>query len=35
MHGKHLLGMAAAGNELFLFVGKADRSVRKGLADCK
>jgi hypothetical protein len=32
--GKHSLGMAAAGNELFLLVREADRSVREGLADC-
>lgn len=29
------LGMAAPGNELFLFVREADRSVREGFADCK
>ena len=34
MHGRHSLGMAASGNELFLFVREADRSVREGLADC-
>ena len=27
--------MAAPGNELFLFVREADRSVREGFADCK
>ena len=32
--GKHSLGMASPGNELFLFVREADRSVREGLADC-